>query len=264
VSTRAVGSTVTALIVLLAAALGAWPLAIVTIMLAGVVLADLGDALGQAAQRPVLLAAAVPGLVLPAVVAATDVDGWAAIADFFAVMLLGAFGLIIVFGRRVGVTAAVGATALVGLVAGLGAVSLLLLRELPDGFRWVAGVAALIVAAELGAPAGRALAGRLRARRGDEDHRRPDDEPAPGPGLALAAVFLIIGGGVLVALWSPPFGPPAAAAVGAAVFVVRVLTDELGAALLTEARGRGQAGMALGMILLTAPVAYVLARSAVI
>jgi hypothetical protein len=266
VSTRAVGSIASALILLVAAMLGAVPFAVATIVLAGLVLLDLSGALAKAGARPVVLAAAVPGLVLPIVVAATDLDGWTAIADYFALMLLLAFGLIIVFGRREGVTAAVGATALTALVAGLGAVGLLLLRELPDGFRWVAGVAALTVAAELGAPAARGIAVLQARRRRVDDERPPRDEheARPGVGLALAGVFTAAGAALLGWLWAPPFGPGSIAAVAATVFVVRVLADELGAALHVEARGRGQAAVAGAVVLLVAPVVYVVARSAVV
>jgi hypothetical protein len=266
VSTRAVGSIAVALTLLVAAMLGAVAFAVVTIALAGLVLLDLSGALAQAGARPVVLAAAVPGLALPIVVAATDLDGWTSIADYFALMLLLAFALVIVFGRREGVTAAVGATALTALVAGLGGVGLLLLRALPDGFRWVAGVAVLTVAAELGVPAARGVAVLQARRRRADDERPPREEPGPHPGvgLALAGVFTAAGAALLAWLWVPPFGVRSIAAVAATVFVARVLADELGGALHAEARDRGQAAVAGAMILLVAPVVYVVARSAVV
>jgi hypothetical protein len=242
--------------------------AVVLVGLAGLV--DLSDLLARASRRPILPAALVPALGLPLVVLRGPDVGWEQFSGFVAGGFLVAFVALLLFGRRREVTATLGATMVAGLVAGLGGASLLLLHALPEGFRWVLGLLALVVAADVAGP----LAVLVRQRLIDVPGRfdsEPDVDMEPGvaeavvfPSLAAAAA-----GALLVWLVSPPWDPRLAGLVALAAVLATMGGRFLGTMLVVEAvrpRPRGRTpGILLGSVdglLLAAPVAYVLARAA--
>lgn len=187
---------------------GRLPFAVVVVAAGAVLLADLAGALSAAGTRPVTLAAALPAVGLPAAAAATPGAGWVTLPDVVAVATLGAFVLVLLFGRRRGVTAALGATALAGLVIGLGATGLLLLRELPDGVTWVLGVLAVVVVVDVvrGVSAERA-------------------EPLRAAVLTVGAA--LVGAGILSVAANPPFGLFTAAGTAAVALLAAAAADLL-------------------------------------
>jgi hypothetical protein len=275
----AIGLTVVGAGALLA---GTTAFAVLVLALAVALLVDLSALLGAAGARPILPVALVPGLVLPAMVAADVVAdpaaGWDRIPGAFAVALLLGFALVLVFGRRNGAVAGLAATATVSLLVGLGASGILLLRGLPDGALWVAAVLALVLAADGAAPLLRRLAG---ARDDLPDLDDPDlQEPAfvTDP-AALEAVLPAVGAVVLVgAVLALAIGDPLTPLVVVLLALVAVVAALGGAHLhraLCEEGGadpdapepRVGGGLVLGAldaVVIAAPAAYVLARSVVL
>lgn len=257
---------------LVALLLGQLAFTVLVLALAAAVLLDLSVLVAGAGARPVIPVALVPGLVLPAMVAA-DVSaspdaGWDRIPGAFAVAFLLGFVLVLVFGRRGGAVAGLGATAMVSLLVGLGACGLLLLRGLPDGFRWILGLAVLTVAADVAGPAVR----RFRQRSYDEDPGLLlDHSTAPLEGVMPALVAAALTGGALVVLLAPPLSGlimvmlvliAVVAALGGA-FLQRTLSAEAGTDP-DDPGGRLGEGVLVGAVdalMLAAPAAYVLARS---
>lgn len=255
---RAIASGVLGVAVLAALLAGPGFFGAVVLAVAVLLVLDLSGVLARSGSRPVVLAALVPGAGMPAAVAFRPGVGWDEIPVFFAVTLGLVFLLVLVFGRRQGVTAGVGATFVVALVVGLGSTGFLLLLELADGFRWVLGLLALVAAADAGAPLGqRALRGRAGGL-----------EAAARPLGSLVAVVLA----AAVVAWTldPPFTPLAAALIGGVALVAAVGGEDLGRSLAIEAGtvgrrrrrllGHGLVVGAAGTVLLAAPAAYVLAR----
>jgi CDP-diglyceride synthetase len=275
----AIGLTVVGAGALLA---GPTAFAVLVLALAVALLVDLSALLGAAGARPILPVALVPGLVLPAMVAADVVAdpaaGWDRIPGAFAVALLLGFALVLVFGRRNGAVAGLAATATVSLLVGLGASGILLLRGLPDGALWVAAVLALVLAADGAAPLLRRLAG---ARDDLPDLDDPDlQEPAFATDpAALEAVLPAVGAVVLVgAVLALAIGDPLTPLVVVLLALVAVVAALGGAHLhraLCEEGGadpdapepRVGGGLVLGAldaVVIAAPAAYVLARSVVL
>jgi hypothetical protein len=252
---------------------GASVLAVVVIAVAAVTLVDASLLLARAGARPVLAVAAIPGVLLPVVVAFDPARGWARIpAAFVAALLLGCT-LLLVFGRRRGVVAGLGATALVSLVVGLGAASIVLLRALPDGFRWILALLVLVLVADLAAP----LVAMVRRRRGDRDAAADPHEQvlampldAVLPGILVVAVAAA----ALGLLLDPPLTWPTIALLAVVSLIAALGGSYLQRALSVEAgvgpssRRRGfKPGVFTGLVdalLLAAPAAYVIARSAVL
>lgn len=166
---------------------GQAPFAVVVVAAGAVLLVDVAAALSESGARPVTVAAGLPAIVLPIATLATPGAGWSMLPDFVAAGTLGAFALVLVFGRRRGVTAALGATALAGLTVGLGATGLLLLRDLPDGVPWVLGVLVVVVAVDT---VRTTVTGRAK----------------PLSAAAATVATALVGAGLLSATANPPFG----------------------------------------------------------
>lgn len=239
-----------------ALAVGPTAFAVAMVGFSVVLLVDLADALATTGPRPVTLAAAIPGIGLPAAIAIQPGIGWEAVPDFVAGGVLTAFVAVLIFGRRRGVTAALGATALAGVVVGLGASGVLLLRSLPDGVHWIVGVVLLV--AVVNSVRGYAA---IRAK------------PIPA-GAATVAVALL-GAGALLLAAAPPFTLASATGVAAVALLAGAsagllresITDD--AAAGTEAAAapaaRRQPGVLVSAalpVLVAAPAAYTLARMA--
>ncbi|MDP8977741.1 MAG: MoaD/ThiS family protein, partial [Actinomycetota bacterium] len=119
---------------------------------ATLVLVDLARLLTLAGSPPVLPAALVGGVGLPIVAGLRPAAGWDAVGAFTAGAFLLACLLVLLFGRRRRVVEGLSSTVLIGLMVGLGATSLIVLRSLPDGHRWVLGLGLVVVAADCGPP----------------------------------------------------------------------------------------------------------------
>jgi CDP-diglyceride synthetase len=268
------GLTVVALAALL---LGPAAFSVLVLILAVVALVDISVLLSNAGARPVLPVALIPGLVLPALVAA-DVtgatgSGWDRIPAVFAGAFLLGFLLVLAFGRRAGSVMGLGATAVVSLLVGLGASSLILLRGLPHGFRWILAFGVLVLAADVAHPLVRAVAARREARFEAED----DLAGRAGPGspslqaVLPALVAVAVAGVILVVVLEAPHEPPAVALLALIAVVAALGGAHLHRSLSTEAGvetdrahrgiGAGVAFGALDAVILGAPAAYVLARS---
>lgn len=252
---RPVASLVAPLVLLLAAAaaLVAGPGAFTALVVAAAVavLLDLSGLLSRSSGRPVLLAALLPAAVLPLVAAADPALAWQRVPAFVATMLVGGFGLVLLSGRRAGVTAGLAATCLAGLLVGLGATSLLLLRALPDGFRWALALLSLVAVPAAAGAAVRLLCG---------EH---------GAVLGIRVLSAGVVGGALVGSLDPPIAPIAGAALTAVGLLALIGAELLGESLLAGAQGRGaRPGPGRGLLLdaaggwlLAAPGAYLLARA---
>ncbi|HVM00622.1 MAG TPA: hypothetical protein VM324_15120 [Egibacteraceae bacterium] len=259
--TNTAAAAVLAAVTLAALAAGALVFAVVVLVVAGVVLADFAAVLSRAGPRPITLAAAVPGVGLPAAIAFQPDNAWTAVPDFVAAGVLAAFAMALAFGRRRGVTAALGGTALAGLAVGLGASGLLLLSGLPEGWRWILGVLLLATAVDA---VRQEAATRVKA--------------VPAGAMTVAVALLLAGGLALAA--DPPFNLSSAAGVAAvallaaaAAGLLREAVDDAVAnaradAATPEAVTRsprlpvGLLTAAATPVLLAAPAAYALARLA--
>jgi hypothetical protein len=245
--------------------LGPLAFAVLVLAVAVAVLVDLSLLLAAAGARPVLPVALVPGLVLPAMVAGdVAVDpgaGWDRLPGAYAAALLGAFVLVLVFGRRGGAVAGLGSTAIAALLVGLGASGLILLRGLPSGTTWVLVVVGLVVAADGAGPLARAVL----SRRASDDVLLPPGLPQVAPALVAVAVVV----GLLAALLDAPFEPVVLAGLGLVAVVAALGGAELHRVLVAEAGvgggdGRVGEGLLLGVVdatAIAAPAAYVLARA---
>lgn len=257
-----------------ALSLGTVAFTVLVLALALVVLVDMSVLSAGAGARPVLPVALIPGLVLPAMVAA-DVTaspgaGWDRIPGAFAVAVLLGFGLVLVFGRRGGTVAGLGATGMVSLVVGLGASALLLLRGLPDGYRWVLALLLLTLAADVAGPLVRQVASRRSWDAGDESMDL-DVAATPLHGVLPALVAVAVVGAALTFLLSPPLAPLMTAMLALIAVVAALGGAYLQRALAAEAAvdpdtpdlriGQGAVLGAVDALVLAAPAAYVLARS---
>lgn len=250
-----------ALPALLALVIGPGPFAVVLTLIAVVALIDLAGVLSRAAARPILPAALIPAVGLPVTVGFRPDLGWDLVPLFVAAGFLVTFLFALLFGRRRGIVQGAGTTVLAGLVVGLGAASLVLLRGLPGGFRWVLAFALIAVAADVGGP----LVAVVRARGG---------EPVRDLGLAAPVLIALLTGAAATALMRPTLSPGVAA-----LLILIALTAALGGAdlhrsLVAEADleapmdaprlGDGVVYGLLDGVLIGAPIAYILARSAVL
>ena len=136
------------LLVAVAAFFGARLFLVAVLLLAAVALLEMSAALAATAARPVVAAAAVAALGTPLRAGLQPDGGIAVLPPLVVIMLLLAFVLMIVAGRRASATVALGATALCGLLVGLGAGALILLQALDGGWRWVVGLVALVAVGE--------------------------------------------------------------------------------------------------------------------
>lgn len=239
--------------------------AAMVVALAAVALVDLSGLLGRALGRPIIVAAFLPAVALPAAVAvAPETTGWRQISTYVLVGLIGAFVLTLVFGRRSGVVDALGGTLFAGVTIGLGASGLLLLRALPDGFRWAVAFLGLVAAAEAGSSLGEQLRRRESVLLGRADM------PAVVAVVVVPAVVVAVVGVLVWLLLSPPVTPTLALLLGAAALVGAVSAGWLERTLAAEAglaegaRERIGDGLVVGVLaaaLFTAPVAFVLAAT---
>jgi hypothetical protein len=261
--------------------------------LGAAVLVDLVGMLARAAARPVLVAAAVPGVGLPVFAASTPVAGWGHAGVFVAAGLLAAFVLVLVFGRRADVLEALGATMLSALLVGLGATALVVLRALPEGATWVAALLALVAVADLAGPTLNRLRSLVSSGRGRHTPTDPwakartdewesdwseleaaADAQHRDPVFALVAplIAVTVAAVVMVALFELPFGPPVVAAFAALALVAarggahleRLFAAEAG--LSPGARTRIGDGLLFGVAdaaLLSAPAAYIVAAATI-
>lgn len=269
----AVGSAI-GIIALGALIAGTLPFTVVVLVLAAVLVLDLSFLLARGRARPVLPVVLFAGLALPAM-AAADVardpaSGWDRLPGGFAVVILAAFLLVLLFGRRGGAVVGLSATAMSALVIGLGAGGLLLLRGLPNGFRWVLATGALVIAADIAAPAVRAL---RRRRFGPDDYMDGFDDQlsAPLDGVLPALVAVAVVGALLWALLDGPLEPLVTVLLAVVAVVSALGGDYLQRALSTEAGvdpdgagaalGQGVIVSVLDALVLAAPAAYVVARS---
>lgn len=248
---------VVALVAVVALLVGPLALGIVAALLALGAAFDLAGLLGRAGSRPLLPAVAVTVIGAPLAVAFGD-GATGAVAPLVAGATLVAFVLVILGGIREHVTAVLGSTAVVVLVAGLGGAALAALPWLDAGFRFALAVVVLVAAGQL-------ATGTLHFV-----VRRPGlplELLAPAVAATLAAL-------VLAATLDPQLSPLMAArlalvAVGAAV-CARRLRGALADTLIRPARGtaaravptRGRLAEATCGLLLAAPLAYALTRTA--
>lgn len=252
---------------------GARALAGVVVVVAALALVDASLLLGRAGARPVLLAALLPGLVLPVVAAMDPAEGWARAPVTFAGALVLGFALLIVFGRRRGAVAGLGATMAVSLLVGLGAASLVLLRALPDGFRWVVALAVLVLAADGAGPL-LALTRRGSAGVGAGEDPAEQDLAVPLDAVLPGLLAVVVLGGLVLYVLAPPLTWMVVALLGAVALIAALGGDYLQRALTLEAGvrvgtgsvrlGRGGIFALVDAILIAAPAAYVVARSAVL
>lgn len=156
---------------------------VAVLLLAGVALLELVGAMGRVGPRPVLIAAAVAAFGVPVRASAQPEDALGGMPAMLVTMVLLAFVLMIVTGRRSDVTAALGATLLCGALVGLGAGALVLLERSPGGWRWIAG---LVVLAALTEFAARRRAGEI----GSASLRLTGAVLAAAPAFALLATAL--------------------------------------------------------------------------
>lgn len=245
--------------VLGAAALGALvggpaPFAVIVVVVAGAVVLDAAGLFARAGARPVVVAAAGPGIALPLAVAVDPNAGLRLFPALAAGMVILAFCLVLGFGRRVGTAAGLGATTVTGLLVGVGASSLLLLRHTPQGLRWLLGLAVLVAVTDA---AGTAL-------------RRwavvPSSWLEIGVPLVAAALACVGVWRVLV----PPFDPVTAMRFGLVALLASVCGTRLELSLGFEAGiqltsapprlGEGRILASVDALLLAAPAAYLLAR----
>ena len=127
------------------------------VVAAAIALWQLSEALDATGPRPILAAAAVAGVGTPLRLVLDRRVGLDVIPTMVAAMLLTAFVLVMVTGRRHDVARIVAATAVSGLMVGLGGGGLVLLRSSTAGVRWTLGLLLLVVAPEAVAVAARRL-----------------------------------------------------------------------------------------------------------
>ena len=191
--------------------------------------------------RPVVLAAAVAGVGTPLRLLLDPAADLAAIPALAAGMILTAFGLAMVTGRRAQIATALGFTVFCGLLVGAGTAGLVALRFAERGFRWALGAVVLTVLPE--------AAGMVAER-----IRPGQSSVADG----ARAVVMAAAAGALLTAANPPFTPAVTAvALGicaAAAFAGAAFERAVGDAPADQ-RGLGRA---FGGLLLAAPALYVL------
>jgi molybdopterin converting factor small subunit len=212
------------------------------VLLAGLVLLDSAALLRVAGPRPLIPAGLVSGVGLPWAVTLAPAAPHR-LPVWIAAGTLAAFALMIASPRRRGASVALGTTLFAGLLVGLGAGCLLLLRGLPGGFRWVAGLLALIFVAEVAAGA---------AARGAANRRATATAAVVAVGLAAA---------VLTVTLNPPYTAAPAAAVAAVALCASRLARGLRSRIPDPRSGRLL--RVTSAALLGAPPAYLLVVSAV-
>lgn len=250
-----------ALPALAALVIGPVPFAVALTLIAVLALVDLSGVLTRAAARPVLPAALIPAVGLPVAVAFQPDLDWDLVPPFVAAGFLVAFLFALMFGRRRGIVEGAGTTMLAGLVVGLGTASLVLLRNLPHGFRWVLALLVVVTASDVAGPLWERFGPSRREHGGDHS--------------VLASVLLVtLATAALLLFLRPPLQLAVALLLALAGLTATLGGEDLRRGLMAEADdsalappepGRLGSGLLLGLVdglLLGAPVVYVLARSA--
>jgi hypothetical protein len=259
---QAVGALVFAAAVAAALLGGPFAVAVVVVVAAIAVLLDFTLLLGRAGVKPIVPVAAVPAVALPVLVAFDPSPSglaWARVPDFYAVAVLAGFLLVLAFGRRREVTRGLGVTFAVGLVVGLGASGLLLLHGL--GLSWLLALVVVALAADGAGSLATALLSRASGRSQDVAQTVP----------LLAAVVAVLIASAALAVFVPLewttaglLGAAAAVAALGGEHLREVLTAEAGVGSGGPLFGGGVVVGAVDALFLSAPVAYVLARAAVL
>ena len=230
-----------AALVLLAVALplgGRW-FGAVLVLVAAAALVAFSAVLSAVGPRPVVAAAAIAAVGTPLRLLVDPAARLGAVPAMAAGMLLSAYLLTIVSGRRSQIATAMGATAFCGLLIGSGAGGAAALRGIDNGFRWALCLLVLTVLPE----AVGLIARRLRpAQSGFDDGAR--------------AVAMAAGAGALLMAANPPFAPAIAAAV-LAVCAVAAFAAGAFAKTLPDATG-GELLRPFAGLLLAAPAVYLL------
>ncbi len=244
---------VVAVVALLALLIGPVAVGVVAIVLSAGATVDLAALLGRGGSRPLLPAAAVAVLGAPLTVLLSD-GSWEATAALVAGAALLAFALVIVGRIREGVTEVLSATAVVVALGGIGGAGLAALPWVPAGFRFTLAVLVLVATAQVALGTLHFLVRR--------------------PGLVwellAPAVALAVAGLILTVTLDPELSPLVVARLAlvalAAAVCARRLRESLADTLLRATRAastsRGRLTEATCALLLAAPVAYLLVRSA--
>lgn len=254
--------------------LGQLAFVVFVVALAAVALVDLCALLGAGGARPVLPVAAIPGVVLPVLIA-VDLDpvtGWERLPGVFAVTVLVGFALVLAT-RRAAPLNVLGATFAAGLMVGLGASGLLLVRALPDGFRWVGAFGLLAVVADNAGPLTRRVSSRGISGEADLTVDDPATEAPLDSVVATLVAVAVAGAGAFVAI-GPPLTPWSTAMIGLVAAVAALGGAYLQRTLEAEAGlhpdhppARLGGGVVFGVVdalFLGAPAVYVLARATVL
>lgn len=247
--TQKVAPSLVALALLLASVNGGGrPFAFAVLVAAAVALLHVSAALDATGPRPIVAAAAVAGLGVPLRLFVDPELRLDTVPGFVAAMVLTAFVLAMIAGRRADVSRAVSATFVVGLLVALGSGGLLLLRESRAGLRWTVALLALIVIPEAAAIV--ALRVRGMALTAREAVRF----------VAAAAV-----GGALLAIAGRPLTPGVTAAMVAVCLVALYAGAILQRVVRAESAAADQAaGLVLRptvALLLAAPLVFLLATA---
>lgn len=144
--------SVVALLLLLAGVGSGGRLFGITVLIAAVIaLVALATAVDATGPRPIVAASAIAALGVPVRLVIDQRVRLDAVPPLVAAMVVGAFVLSMISGRRADVARVLSATSFCGLIVALGAAGLLLLRDARGGLRWTLGLLLLIVVPELAA-----------------------------------------------------------------------------------------------------------------
>lgn len=146
---------VSLLLVGITAAFGGRIYLVAVLVLAGVALLEMSREAGATGPRPIVAAAAVAGLGTPLRASLQPDNALQAMPAMVVAMVLAAFTLMIMTGRRTSATATMGATMLSGLLVGLGAGALVGLQATQGGWPWVVAVVAVAAATTVATDTGR-------------------------------------------------------------------------------------------------------------
>jgi sulfur-carrier protein len=232
---------------------GPTPFAVFVVVAAGAVMLDAVGLFARSGARPVV-AAAGSGIALPFAVAVDPDAGLRLFPTLVTGMVILACCLVLWSGRGVGAATRLGATIVIGLLVGMGASSLLLLRHIPQGFRWLLGLAVLVAVTDVTGVALRRWA------------------VIPSTWLEIAVPFAAAAL-ACVGVWrmlAPPFEPITAMRFGLVGLLASVCGTRLEFSLGFEAGiqltgapprlGEGRILASADALLLAAPAAYLLAR----
>lgn len=241
-------SLVAVVLLFASVARGGRPFAFAVLVAAAVALLQFSTALDATGPRPIVVAAAVAGIGVPLRLLLDPPARLDIVPPLVAGMVLAAFVLSMISGRRADIGRALSATFVAGLLVALGGAGLVLLRDSRAGLRWTLALLLLILIPEAAAfVAARVQTMSLPAREGVRF-------------VAAAAV-----GGGLLAVSGRPLTPAVTvgmvaiclAAMYAAALLHRVVRAE-------SAASDHAAGLALrptAALLLASPLVFLLAAA---